>query len=37
MAVERKTIKWRHDLEAAIEEARQQQRHVLLDFSAAPM
>ena len=30
-------IHWRHDLEAAINEAKAQQKHVLLYFSAAPM
>ena len=30
-------IGWQHDLEDALEQARRQQRHVLLDFSAAPM
>ena len=37
MAVERKEIVWTHNLEGALEEARSGQRHVLLDFSAAPM
>ncbi len=31
------TITWRHDVEAALDEARQQNRYALLDFSAAPM
>ncbi len=31
------TIGWTHDLDKALDEARQQQRAVLLDFSAAPM
>ncbi len=31
------TISWRHDLEGALADARAQRRHVLLDFSAAPM
>jgi hypothetical protein len=30
-------IHWRHDAEAAIEEAKREQRWLLLDFSAAPM
>lgn len=37
MAVERKEIAWTHNLERALEEARSRRRHVLLDFSAAPM
>jgi ribulose-5-phosphate 4-epimerase/fuculose-1-phosphate aldolase len=37
MAVEHGTIAWKHDLDEALNLARQQQRHVLLDFSAAPM
>jgi hypothetical protein len=31
------TIGWTHDLDRALEQARQQHRDVLLDFSAAPM
>ena len=31
------TIDWRHDLDPELERARQNGRHVLLDFSAAPM
>jgi hypothetical protein len=30
-------ISWRHDIDAVLGEARTQKRHVLLDFSAAPM
>ncbi len=37
MAVERREIRWHKSLERALEEARAQKRHVLLDFSAAPM
>jgi hypothetical protein len=31
------TIAWRRDVEAVLSEAQAQQRHVLLDFSAAPL
>jgi hypothetical protein len=31
------TVAWRRDVEGGLQEARQQQRNVLLDFSAAPM
>lgn len=31
------TIAWRYDLEGALDDARAERRHVLLDFSAAPM
>jgi hypothetical protein len=37
MAVKQMEIAWMTDLEAALEKAKAQQRHVLLDFSAAPM
>jgi hypothetical protein len=37
MAVERKEIAWTHSLEAALTEARSRKRHVLVDFTAAPM
>jgi hypothetical protein len=37
MAVQGRSIAWEHDLERALDSARAQQRHVLLDFSAAPM
>ena len=30
-------IQWQHDLEQALGTARSAKRHVLLDFSAAPM
>jgi hypothetical protein len=30
-------INWRHDIDQVLDEARSQQRPVLLDFSAAPM
>jgi hypothetical protein len=30
-------IHWRRDAETAMEEARREQRWLLLDFSAAPM
>ena len=30
-------IEWRKDVDAAFEEARREQRAVLLDFNAAPM
>jgi hypothetical protein len=30
-------ISWRKDIDSAFEEARTKQRHLLLDFSAAPM
>jgi hypothetical protein len=31
------SIAWRKDVENALDEARTQGRHLLLDFSAAPM
>ena len=37
MAVERREIVWADNFEQALENARAQTRHVLLDFSAAPM
>jgi hypothetical protein len=37
MAVERREIPWVKSFESALEQARAQKRHVLLDFSAAPM
>jgi hypothetical protein len=30
-------IEWKKDADAALREASQKQKHVLLDFSAAPM
>jgi hypothetical protein len=30
-------IAWRHDFDRAVEDAKKNQRLVLLDFSAAPM
>ncbi len=32
-----RTIDWQSDFEAASEQARTGKRHLLLDFSAAPM
>jgi len=32
-----KGIRWRHDFDAALNDAKSQPRDVLLDFSAAPM
>lgn len=37
MAVERREIIWADNCEQALENARAQKRHVLLDCSAAPM
>jgi hypothetical protein len=37
MATEHAIITWRHELPTALEDARQRQRNVLVDFSAAPM
>ena len=37
MAAEHGTIAWRHDFDTALADAAQQQRHLLLDFTAAPM
>ncbi len=31
------TITWRHDFDRALQDAGAQRKHVLLDFSAAPM
>lgn len=31
------TITWRNDIDEALKQARTQNRHLLLDFSAAPM
>jgi hypothetical protein len=30
-------ISWRKDIDKALDDARTQNRHLLLDFSAAPM
>jgi hypothetical protein len=30
-------IEWRRDIDAALADARTRDRHLLLDFSAAPM
>jgi hypothetical protein len=30
-------ITWRHDVDQALSDARAKNRHLLLDFSAAPM
>ena len=30
-------ISWRNDIDEALKQARAQDRHLLLDFSAAPM
>jgi hypothetical protein len=30
-------IEWRHDVDQVLADAKSQHRHVLLDFSAAPM
>jgi hypothetical protein len=37
MTVQQEAITWRHDFEKALQDAAAQKRHVLLDFSAAPM
>jgi hypothetical protein len=37
MTLQQREITWSHEFEKALEEARAQERHVLLDFSAAPM
>jgi hypothetical protein len=31
------SIAWTHDLDSALTHARASQRHILLDFTAAPM
>lgn len=31
------TIAWRHDARVGLDEAKRQQRNVLIDFTAAPM
>jgi len=30
-------LQWEHDFDSTLERARREGRHVLLDFSAAPM
>jgi hypothetical protein len=35
--MEQAEINWRHDFDSAVTTARSSNRHVLLDFSAAPM
>ena len=37
MSTEVHQIAWRHDFVGALKEAQAQHRHVLLDFTAAPM
>jgi hypothetical protein len=37
MGVQGSSIAWEHDVDGAIDKARADQRHVLVDFSAAPM
>ena len=37
MGVQGHSITWEHDVDRAIDKARTDQRHVLVDFSAAPM
>jgi hypothetical protein len=37
MAVDKGSINWRREFDSALDEARQQRRYTLLDFSAAPM
>ena len=37
MAAESGTIAWRRDFDKGVNEAREQARNVLLDFSAAPV
>jgi hypothetical protein len=34
---EQQKIAWRHDFDKALEDAEPANRHVLLDFTAAPM
>jgi hypothetical protein len=34
---EHMAINWRKDIDQALDDARAQKRHLLLDFSAAPM
>jgi hypothetical protein len=37
MAIKSAQISWTHDLSSALERARGENHHVLLDFTAAPM
>jgi len=37
MAVKSNEITWGHELDAALAQAKQERKPVLLDFSAAPM
>ena len=37
MAAQPVTIGWKRDIPKGLDEARQQQRNALLDFSAAPL
>lgn len=37
MATGQATISWTTDFDQALNEGREKQRHVLLDFTAAPM
>ena len=37
MAIKSSEITWSHDLDAALAQAEQEGKPVLLDFSAAPM
>jgi hypothetical protein len=37
MAIKSSEITWTHDLASALERARRENHHVLLDFTAAPM
>ena len=34
---DRPEIAWRDNFESALEDAKRENRHILLDFSAAPM
>jgi hypothetical protein len=31
------SVEWNKDVDAALQQAKQQKKHLLLDFSAAPM
>jgi hypothetical protein len=37
MAEQLAGIAWTHNVDSALDQARKEQRHVLIDFSAAPM